>query len=198
MICKEIRRGALVTLVLLGQAHAQSFDRDDPRARLISALGLVEAQRASLQSTALPLASRGGKYAGLKACLDGKATDARLEAELASALQPSLPSRESAAPVLRFIESGPGRKYVAAIAQRNRIAFQPAATPGRRSVVIAGVVMYSNEVSEPELLQIQSFVRPDEGKTLRDILAATGGFGQLTRTVAQMNAMAAECGIDVK
>jgi hypothetical protein len=195
---KEIRLGALVVLVLLGQAHAQSFDRDDPRARLFRALGLVEAQRASLQSTALPLASRGGKYAGLKACIEGKATDARLGAELASALQASLPRRESAEPVLRFIETGPGRKYVAAIAQRNRVAFQPAATPGRHSVIVAGVVMYSNEVSEPELLQIQSFVGSDDGKALRGILAATGGFGQLTQTIAQMNRVAAECGIDVK
>jgi hypothetical protein len=195
---KALRCGALAAIIIMGQAHAQSLDRDDPRARLIRALGLVEAQRASLQSTALPLASRGGKYAGLKACIEGKASDARLEAELASALQASLPRRESAEPVLRFIETGPGRKYVAAIAQRNRVAFQPAATPGRRSVIVAGVVIYSNEVSEPELLQVQSFVGSDEGKPLRDILAATAGFGQLTRTVAQMNAMAAECGIDVK
>ena len=198
MTSKALRRGALAALIIMGQAHAQSLDRDDPRARLIRALGLVEAQRASLQSTALPLASRGGKYAGLKACIEGKASDARLEAELASALQASLPSRESAGPVLRFIETGAGKKFVAAIAQRNRIAFQPAATAGRRSVVIAGVVMYANEVSEPEALQIQGFVRSDEGKPLRDILAATGGFGQLTQTVAQMNRMAAECGIDLK
>lgn len=165
---------------------------------MIPALGLVDAQRAALHSAALPLSSRGGKYAGLKACIDGKATDARLEADLASALQAGLPSRDSAAPVLRFLETAAGKKFVAAIALRNRAAFQQPAALGQRSIVIAGVVMYSNEASNQEARQVDSFVRADEGKPLRDILAATGGFGQLTRTIAQMNRMAAECGIDLK
>jgi hypothetical protein len=194
----RVNAAVLVAFSLLGPAHAQSFDRDDPRVRLIRALGLVEAQRAALQSTALPMSSRGGKYAGLKACIDGKATESRLEGELASALQPSLPSRDSAAPVLRFLETAAGKKFVAAIALRNRVAFQQRATPARRSIVIAGIIMYSDEVGDQEARQIDGFLRSDEGKPLREILAATGGFGQLTRTIAQMNRMAAECGSDLK
>jgi hypothetical protein len=192
------RLAALLACWFVAHAHAQPFDRDDPRARLIRALGLVDAQRAALDGTALPLSSRGRKYAGLKACIDGKSTDARLEGELASALQASLPSRDSAAPVLRFLETPAGKSFVAAIALRNRVAFPQRAVPARRSIVIAGVIMYSDEVSDQEARHIDGFVRSDEGKPLREILAATGGFGQLTRTIEQMNRMAAECGIDLK
>jgi hypothetical protein len=61
-----------------------------------------------------------------------------------------------------------------------------------------GVVLFSNEVTEQEARTIDGFLRSDEGKSLRSILSDTAGFGQLTRSLAQMNAFAAECGIDLK
>jgi hypothetical protein len=179
-------------------AQAQPFDRDDPRAKLIIALSLVDAQRKALHSSALPFYSPGGKHPGLKACIDSKATDARMEADLAAALKPSLSSREGAQPLLAFLETAAGKKLAAGVARRDRVASDLRRVPGRRPMTIAGVILFSDEVSEPEARQIDGFVQSDAGRPLRGTLAETTGFAHLTRTIRQMRTMATECGIDLK
>jgi hypothetical protein len=189
----------LAAAMIVGCASAAA--QEDARVTLIRMLGLVGAQRDSLDGTAGPLWSRGGKYAGLKECIDTKATDERLLADLVPIARTALPTEESARPVIAFVASDAGRKFSAGVARRNRAPASEALgrpMPGHRPLNFAGVVLYSDELSDREARDIDAFLRSEEGKPLRALLQSTMGFAQLTRTIAQMNALAAECGIDMK
>ena len=200
----RIRRGARIAalaFVAAGAAgHSHAAPAEDPRLALVRLLGLVEAERAAIDGVALPLYSRGGKYAGLKDCIASKATTDRLETSLVTVIGRSIAADDAARPVLRFLSSTPGKKFlVGVVERRTRVSeLTGRSLPGRRPMNFFGVVLFSNEVTEPEARTIDGFLRSDEGKPLRSVLSDTAGFGQLTRSLAQMNAFAAECGIDLK
>jgi hypothetical protein len=201
----RIRWGARIValaVVAVGVAgHAHAAPGEDPRLALVRLLDLVEAERAALNRTALPIYSRGGKFAGLKDCIASKATADRLEATLVAVIGRSVAADDAAQPVLRFLSSPPGKKFLVGVERRNRGSAAELTgpnLPGRRPMKFAGVVLFSNELTEQEARTIDSFLRSDEGKPLRSILSDTAGFAQLTRSIAQMNAFAAECGIDLK
>ena len=87
------------------------------------------------------------------------------------------------------------------MARRNRLPVSEItrpAPPGQRAINLGGVVMFENELSPAEARDIDAFLRAEQGKPLRGVLQSTMGFAQLTRTLAQMNALAAECGVDLK
>lgn len=87
------------------------------------------------------------------------------------------------------------------VARRNRLPASEltrAAPRGQRPLNLGGVVLFENEVSPDEARDIDAFLRSEQGKPLRSVLQSTMGFAQLTRTIGQMNAFAAECGIDLK
>src|SRR5262245_46040563 len=179
---------------------AQPQAAEEPRVALVKALGLVEAQRDALDSSARPYYSPAGRFPQLKDCLAGKATDERLAADLAAGLQPSLPSDESVRTLQRFLDGTAGKKLAAGVARRHRLPSSALteSRPGRRPLNFAGVVMFSDELTQAETQDIYGFLTSEDGKPLERILKDTGGFAQLARTLGLMNGYASECGIDLK
>jgi hypothetical protein len=183
---------SMVFATLAASIALHAAAADDLRVTLVKNLGLVEAQRDSLSTTAA------GRSPEIKACVTAKATDARLSADLAEAIRPSVPTDESVRPLLRFADTPAGKKFSTGIRRRNRIGTAGLTGPGLRPMIFAGVVMYAGELTPAEADDIGNFLTSDEGKPLASILKETSGFAQLARTLKQMNAFTAECGIDTK
>src|SRR5262245_45730351 len=180
---------ALMTIGLWGVApvHAQT-PQDDYGRTLIQALRLTKAQRVALKrvSTAEPQ---------LAPCFNRLATDKRLEADLLPVISRSVPTPESARPILAFLASSPGTKFSAAV-ERREPEFKPAL---RRPIILpGGVPMSSDELTTDEAGEIKDFLRSDHGAPLLSILQETTGFAQLTRSLSQRKTFAAECGISVR
>src|SRR5262245_35394910 len=88
-------------------AHAQ----DDYRRTLIRALQLTKAERVALKR--LVASER-----QLAPCIDRLATDERLEADLLPVVGRSVPTPESARPILAFLLSSTGKKFSAVVERR--------------------------------------------------------------------------------
>ncbi len=194
---ETIRLGSVAAILLLSPVAAA---QDESSLALVRAIGLVSAEREALNANVTPSAAGRAHLAGLKACVDGKATDARLAAELVPIIRASAPTTERAEPMLRFLATPAGKKFAIGVAERSK---RVAAGTGlgsrlRRPLNFDGVVLFSDEVTQEEAQQISGFLSSEAGRPLRDILKTTMGFAQLTRSIGQMNRFAAECGIDMK
>jgi hypothetical protein len=165
-------------------AHAQ----DDFRRTLIRTLRLTKTERVALKRFA-------ASEPQLAPCIDRLATDERLEADLLPVIGRSVPTLESARPILAFLLSSTGRKFSAAVERR-----QPELKPTllRPIVLPGGVPVSSNELTSEETREINDFFRSDPGTALLSILRETAGFAQLTRGLSQRKTFAAECGITVR
>jgi hypothetical protein len=177
-----------------GAADLRAAAAEDPRVTLVKALGLVGAQRDSLES-----AAREKKSAGLRDCFATKATDERLAADLAARVRPALPNDESVRPILRFLDTAAGKKLAAGVARRHRVPVSALLGPRfGRATLVAGVPMLPGELSAAEAQEIREFVASDAGKPLARILNDSAGFEQLLFTIHLRKDYAAECGIDLK
>jgi hypothetical protein len=165
-------------------AHAQ----DDYKRTLIHTLRLTKTERVALKRFA-------ASDPQLAPCIDRLATDERLEADLLPVIGRSVPTPESARPILAFLSSSTGRKFSAAVERR-----QPELKPTllRPIVLPGGVPMSSSELTPEETREINDFFRSDHGAALLSILRETAGFAQLTRGLSQRKTFAAECGISVR
>jgi len=167
---------------------------DESRIALVKALGLVDAQKISLDSVARSYYGPSGRAPALKGCLERTATDERIATGLAALAQTHIPDDVQVRDALRFLDTPAGRKFAAAVVKRSR-GFR---MPNRTDFVIAGVVISPTEAAPAEAQVMQDFFATDAGSRVGRILQDTGGFAQLTRTLDQMYAFAAECGIDLK
>jgi hypothetical protein len=188
-----MRRVALTFAVCL--AAASVIAAEEPRLTLVKALGLIDAQRDSLETSARAQYSARGKFPEVKDCLDRKATDERLAVELSSVTRQHASSEAEVREALQFLKTPAGRKFAAAVAQRNRT---PPGMLGRNDFFVAGVKMSQNEVTPEELQAIREFFSSDAGSQVGRILQDTTGFQQLSRTIKLMSAYTAECGLDLK
>ncbi len=170
-------------------AHAQG-PQDDYRRALIRTLRLAKAERVALKRF-----SASERDPQLASCIDRLATDERLEADLLPLIGRSVPTADSARPILAFLASSPGRKFGAAVERR-----EPELKPELRRPIIlpGGVPMSWDELTADEAREINAFFQSDHGAALLGILRETTGFGRLTRSLSQRKAFAAECGIGVK
>lgn len=167
---------------------------DESHAALARSLGLVEAQRDSLETSARAQYSARGKFPEVKQCLDRKATDDRLAADLSDVARQQVASEAEMRQALQFLDTPAGRKLAAAVAQRNRT--DP--MPGRTDFLVAGVKMSRTEVTPAELEALRGFFASQAGSGVGRVLQDTGGFSQLSRTIKLMNTYTAECGLDLK
>jgi len=176
---------------------AQSATGEDLRLALVRALGLVDAQRDSLDGVARAYYGPGGKFPELKDCLASKATDDRLASDLAAVVKPHVATDESVRSALQFLESPAGKKLAVAVGRRHRIGTDLLLS--RWSIKFAGAVaMPRTELTLEEEQEIRQFLSSDAGKPVARILSDTTGLTQFSRALKQMYGFAAECGIDLK
>lgn len=168
-------------------AYAQG-PPDDYARTLIQTLRLTKAQRVALKRV-----SSGEPK--LTPCFDRLATDERLEAELVPVIVLSVPTPDSARPILAFLATPTGRMFSAAV-ERREPEFKPAL---RRPIILpGGVPMSLDELTTNQAREIDEFLRSVQGAPLLSVLKETAGFPQLARTLSQRKTFAAECGIGVR
>lgn len=176
---------AAIVFCVLKSPHAEEV-QDSYARKIIRSLGLTKAQRVALKRFGDPK---------LAPCLDRLATDERLETDLLPVISRSVPTTDSARPILAFLTNSTGRKFSAAV-ERREPEFKPAL---RRPIILpGGVPMSSGELTIDERREINDFLQSQHGAPLLSILHETTGFPQLSRSLSQRKTFAAECGIDVK
>jgi hypothetical protein len=179
-----------IGLVAVEPAHAQA-PKDDYRRTLIQTFQLAKTDRAVIKRLSAAIPKTAPQMA---ACLDRVATDERLEAALMPLIARSIPTPESARPIVAFLATPAGRKFGAAVERRDP-QFKP--TLSRPLTLPGGVPMSATELTTDEARNIDEFFRSDQGAPLLALLKETSGFTQLIRALELRKTLGAECGIAV-